>query len=133
MNAVAAGAAAENDNKVAVMRPLVAAVHGYQTHRAAKNQRIAQISFVEKDGAVYSRNTNAVAVVAHASDDAGHDFARVQHAGGQRLRRHIGRGKAEDIGVANWLGAQTGAEYIANYAAEAGIRSAIRLDGGRMI
>ena len=52
------------------LRLLVAAVHRDQADGAAEDQRIAQVALVEADGAVDRRDAHAVAVVAHAGDDA---------------------------------------------------------------
>ena len=53
----------------------------------------------------------------------------MEHAGRQRVGRHVGRGDAEDVGVADRLGAQAGAQRVADHAAEARVRAAVGVDG----
>ena len=98
-----------------------------------KTSGLAEIARVEADRAVDGRNAHAVAVIADAGDDALHHLARMQHARRQRFRRRVGRGEAEDVGVADRLGAQAGAERIADDAAEAGVGAAVGLDGRGMV
>ena len=133
MDAVASGAAADGDDQIAVARLLVAAIDRDQADRAAVNQRIAQVALIEADGAVDGGNAHAVAVIAHAGDDALHHLERVQHARRQRLRRRVRRREAEHIGVADRLRSQAGAERIADDAAQAGVGAAVRLDRRRVI
>ena len=53
----------------------------------------------------------------------------MQHPGRQRSRgREVGRGDAEDVGVADRLGAQAGAHRVADHAAEAGVGAAVGVD-----
>src|SRR2546422_328037 len=49
MNAVAAGAPAYRDDKVARLRFLAAAVYRNQPHRPAEDERVAEITLVEAD------------------------------------------------------------------------------------
>src|SRR5262249_37941705 len=95
---------------------------------AAVDERIAEVARVEANGAVDRGNADAVAVVAHAGDDAAHHLARMQYTGRHVLRRRVRRGEAEHVGVADRLGPQAGAEWMANHAAETGVGAAVRLD-----
>src|SRR5437879_3745703 len=114
MNAVASGAPAYRDDKVARLRLLAAAVYRNQPHRAAEDERVAEITLVEADGAIDGGDAHAVAVVAHSGHDAFQDLNRVQHARRQQLGRRIGRGEAKDVGVANRPSPKAGAERIAD-------------------
>ena len=106
---------------------------GDQADGAAEDQRIAEIALVETDGPVDGRNAHAIAVVAHAGHHAFHHLERMQHARRQRLRRRVRRSEAKDVGVADRLGAEAGAQRIADHAAQAGVGAAVGFDGRRMI
>ena len=133
VDAVAPGAAADRDDQVAGLRFLVTAVHRDQADGAAINQRIGQVALVETDRPVDGGNAHAVAVIADAGDDALHDRLRMQDAGRQGLRRRVGRGETKDVGVADRLGAQAGAQRIADDAAQAGVGAAVGFDRRRMV
>ena len=100
---------------------------------AAVDERVAEVAVVEVDGAVDRGNAHAIAVVAHAVDDAAHHAPRMEHAGRQRVGRRVGRGEAEDVGVADRLRAQAGAHDVANDAADAGVRAAVGLERRGMV
>ena len=133
VDAVAPGAAADRHDQVAGPHLLSRLVDRDQADGAAIDERIAEIARIEANRAVDGRNAHAVAVIAHAGDDALHDLPRMQHARRQTFGRRVGRGEAKDVRVANRPGAQAGAERIADHAAEAGVGAAVRLDGRRMV
>ena len=133
VDAVAPGAAADGDDQIAGLSGLTRFVHGDQADGAAEDERIAEVARVETDRAVDGRNADAVAVIAHAGDDALHHLFGMQHARRQRLGQRVGRREAKYIGVADRLGAQAGAQGIADDAAQPGVGAAVGLNGRRMI
>ena len=118
---------------VAGLRGLAALVARDQADVAAVDQRVAEVALVEEHRAVDGGDAHAVAVVAHAGDHALHHAPRVQHAGRHLVRGQVGRAEAEDVGVGDRLGAQAGADRVADDAADAGGRAAVRLDGRRVV
>jgi hypothetical protein len=74
-------------------------------------------------------DAHAVAVVAHAGDDAAQDAARVQRALRHRGAVHVGRGDEEGVGAGDRLGAEAGPEDVADHAADAGAGAAVGVDG----
>ncbi len=80
MNAVAAGSSADGHDQVAHLRRLATAIDRDQSHGAAKHQRVAEIPLVKADGAINRGNAHAVAIIAHASDDAFHHLHGMQNA-----------------------------------------------------
>ncbi len=72
---------------------LVRLVARQQPHVAAIHERIAQIPLVEIHGAVDRRNPHAIAVIAHALDDAAHHAPRMQHA-----RRQVAESERSRVG-----------------------------------
>jgi len=57
----------------------------------------------------------------------------MEDAGREIAGRRVGRGEAEDVGVADGLGAKTGAKRVSNDPAEAGVCAAVGLDRARAI
>ena len=57
----------------------------------------------------------------------------MQHARRKRFGRRIGRSEAEHVGVADRLGAHAGAHRIADHAADARVRTTVRLQSRRMV
>src|SRR6185503_18044990 len=74
---------------------------------------------------------HAVAVVAHAAHHAPEQPARMDRAGRDLLR--VGLADAEDVGRADRLRAEAAAQDVADHAAEAGVRAAVRLDRARVV
>ncbi len=101
---------------------------GQDADRPAEDQRIGQVRRVDSEGAVDGRDAHAVAVVAYARDHPLEHTLRVQDPGGDRARIEVRRGDAEDVGVADWPGAQAGPERIADDAAEPRVRTAVGVD-----
>jgi hypothetical protein len=129
VDAVAPGAPAGDDHEVAGAHLLVQAVDGQQADAAAVDQRVAHVALVEADRAVDRGDAHAVAVVAHAGDDALHHAPRVQRALGQARGGQVGRPEAEDVRVGDGPAAQARAERVAQHAAQARARAAVGLDG----
>ena len=122
------------DDQIAVAAAaLWTAIDRDQADGAAVDQRIAQVALVEADRAIDRGDAHAVAVIAHAGDDAFQHLEGMQHARRQRLRRRVRRREAEHVGVADRLRSQAGAERIADDAAQARVRAAVGLDGRRVI
>ena len=89
---------------------------------------------IEIDRAVDGRDAHPIAIISHARDDPLHHAPRMEHAAGKRVSRRVrGRGEAKYIGVANRLGAQAGAEQIADHAADPRVRPAIGFQGRGMV
>src|SRR5262245_39686534 len=105
---------------------LVRLVARQQADIAAKDQRVAQIAVVKVDRSVNCGNTHPIAVITHASNDALHDAPRMQYTRRQRVGGHVGRGKAEDIGVADGLSAEARSQRVANHSTHARVSAAIR-------
>ena len=133
VNAVAARAAADGDDQIAGLRLLERLVARNQPDVAAEDQRIAEVAVVEVHRAVDRGNAHAVAVVAHARDDAAAsraaDAARPAAARPTACRA----GRSRTRRCCRRLGAQARAEDVADHAAEARVRAAVRLEGRRMI
>ena len=101
---------------------------------ACVNEWIVDVGGIELDRAANGGNAHAVAVIAHAANDATHDAERVDDVFAfDRLRCGIGSAKAENIDVGDRIRAFSGTENVANYAADASIGSGIGLDGARVI
>ena len=133
VNAVASRAASHRDDEVAGMDLLLDLADRDHRGRAAIDQRVTEVSLVEEHRPVDGRDAHAVAVVAHARDDALHHGLRVQSPRRQRIERRVGRSETEDVRVENRPGPETRAEWIADHAAEARVGTAIRFDGRRMV
>ena len=133
VDAVAAGPSADGHDHVAGPRFLERLVAGNQSHVAAKDQRIAQVTRIEVDGPVHRGNAHAVAVVADPGDDALGHAPGMEHAGGDLVQRRVGRGEAEDVGIADRLGAHAGAHRVADHAADARVGPAVRFQGRGVI
>ena len=127
--AIPPGPPAEGHNQVVGPRLFEGMLAGNQADVAAEDQRVADVPLVEVDRPVDRGNPHPVAVVPHAADHPPHHPPRMQHSWRQLLGRHIGRGEAEDVRVANRLGPHAGAERIADDAADAGVGPAVGLDG----
>ena len=128
MDAVAAGPAADRDDPVAGLDLLRRHAAREHADGAAEDQRVGEVAGVDGQGAVDRGDAHPVAVVAHAGDDALEHALGVEHAGGKLLGGQVGRRDAEDVGVADRLGAQAGAQRVADHAAEAGVGAAVGVD-----
>ncbi len=133
MDAVATGAATDRNDQIARLRLFERFVAGEQADVAAIDQRVAQVALVEIDGAVHGGDAHAVAVIAHALDDAPHHAPRMEDSRRQRVGGHIGRREAEHIRVADRLCAEPRPHDVADHAADARIRAAIGLERRGMI
>ena len=102
-------------------------------HGPAEDQGVGQVARVDGQGAVDRGNAHAIAVVADAGDDPLEHPLGVKHAGGNLLRRQVGRRHAEDVGVADRLGPQPGPERVADHAAQARVGPAVGVDGRGMV
>ena len=129
VDAVAAGASADGHDQVVRLRLLERFIVGQQANVAAVDQRIAEVAGIEIEGAVDGGDAHAVAVVADAGHDAFHHPPGMQHAGRERFGGRIGRGEAEDVGVADGLGAHAGAHRVADHAADARVGPAVGFEG----
>ena len=118
VDAVAAGPAADGDDPVARLDFLESFAAGQHTHRAAEDQRVGQVARVDRERPVDRGDAHPVAVVANAGDDPLEHALGMEHAGGKLVGRQVGRGHAEDVGVADRLGPQPGAQGVADHAAE---------------
>ena len=133
VDAVATGSAAHRDDVIARTGGFFFHAHRDHAGVATIHQRVAQISIVEHDCAVDRRDAHAIAIVADAGNDALHDAAGVQHARWQVGGRRIGRGETKHVGITNRPRAHTRAHRIADYAADAGRRAAVRFECRGMV
>ena len=99
-----------------------------QTHRSAEDQRIGEIAGVNGQGAIDRGNAHAIAVVAHPGNDSLQDAPGVKRAGGKLVQRQVGPSHAEDVGVANRLCAEPGAQCVADHAAQPRVGAAVGVD-----
>ena len=133
VDAVAAGPPAGHDHQIAHLHGGVGRVARHDAHRAAEDQRVADVARIVGDGAGDRGDAHAVAVVANPSHDT-----RQQPAGMNHARRQVGGGgvgpaDAEDVEVGDRLGAEACAEHVADHATEPGGRAAVGLDRRGMI
>ena len=101
--------------------------------RAAEDERVGQVSRVDRQGAVDRGDAHAVAVVAHPGDDALEHPPGVQDPGRDRFGLEVGPGHAEHVGIADRPGAQPSAQRIADDAAQARVRPPVGIDRGRVV
>ena len=133
MDAVATCPTADGHDQVAGECFFPAALNGNKAYRAAEDQGVGEIAFIEADRSIHGGNSHPVAVVAHAGHDALDDFQRMKHARGQGFDARLGRGETENVRIAYRLGTQAGAKRIANHAAQTRVGPAVRLNGRWMI
>ena len=99
---------------------------------AGVHDRVAEVAVVEAERAVDGRDAHPVAVVAHAGDDALHDAQR--DAARPWARPSYRRLPKQNTSVfAIGLRGEAGAEDVADDAADAGSRAAVRLDRARVV
>ena len=128
VDAVTPSLAADGHDEIADSHLLRFFADGDHGDISAIDERIAQIAFVEKEGAIDRGNAHAVAVVADPRDDsAGHD-ARVQDAGRQLIVRDIWRSEAKDIGIADGPSPHSGPHRVANDAPQSRVGPAVGLE-----
>ncbi len=80
VDAVAAGAPAHDDNRVANFRFLLDLVSRDDADAPGEDQRVADVLVVEVDGAVDRRDAHAVPVIAHPGDNLLEDALGVDDA-----------------------------------------------------
>ncbi len=131
VNAIAAGAAAEGDDQIALLHLTLDGPARHDADAAAVDEGVADIAIVEIHASADGGDAHAVAVIAHTRDDLRQDAAGRQTAGGNVLG--VRMGDTEDIGVRDGAGAEAGADDIADAPADAGGRAAVGLDGGGMV
>ena len=131
VDAVASGAPAQGDDAIAGLCIAGDEVRGHNPDAAAVDERVADVSVVERDRAVNGGDAHAVAVVADTGDDLCEDLARWEASGGDAVRVWVR--DAEDIGGGNGLGGQAGADDVAYAAADAGGGAAVGLEGGGVV
>ncbi len=131
-DAVAAGAAAEQDDLVAGRRALAAHVVGRRgAHDGADLHALGHVAGVVELGDLAGGQTDLVAVAGIAGRGGGHEFALRQLAG-ERLGH--GHGRVGRAGHAHRLVHIAAAgERVADGAADAGRRAAEGLDFGRVV
>ena len=134
VDAVLADAAAGHDDDVAhfgLLFPALAAVDvgGDHTHGAAVDQGLAQVAFIEDQGAVDGGDAGLVAAVFHAFAHAFQHAAGMQQARGQFLVIE-GGGEAEHVGVADQFRAHAGAHGVTVDAHDTGEGAAVGVQGG---
>ena len=133
VDAIAAGTSADGHDHVAGPGFLERHAAGNQPQVSAEDQRIAQVAGIEIDSPIDRGNAHTVAVVAHARDDTLGHAPRMEHAGRYLVQWRVGRGEAEDVRIADRLGAHAGAHRVADHAADARIGPAVGLQGRRVI
>ena len=123
------GPAADRDDPVAGSRPTSrTSPCGITPTVPQKTRGLARYGGMADEGAVDGGDAHPVAVVADPGDHAFQDPPGVQDAPGQGVARGVGRRHAEDVGVADRLGAQAGAHRVADHAAEPGVGPAVGVD-----
>src|SRR5437867_1320763 len=127
MNSIAAGASAHDNDGIVRAGRLFDFIARDQADAAAEDEGVSDVAVVEINGAVDGGDAHAVAVIAHAGDYLLEDPPRVDNAFGQGFLIRIR--DAEDVGVGDRFGGQSGAEDVPDDAADAGGASAIRFDG----
>src|SRR5262249_17847624 len=125
---VAAGATADEHDPVFRTRRLLDPVQRYRADRPAVDARVPDVAWLLDNGAGDRREVHAVPVVGDARDDSGEETLRVDRAGRHVLVAHVEVADAEDVDRRDRPGAEAGAEDVADHAAHAGARAAIRLD-----
>ena len=100
VDAVAPRAPTRGEDLVAGLGGLGDLVLGQDADRAAIDERVANEVVVHVNGAGHGRDAHRVAVVANSRDHAVEDPRRVQAAARDLAPRHVGRGDAEDVDVA---------------------------------
>jgi len=133
VDAVASGSASDEDDEVSGVGGFEAFVGGDEADISAVDEWVADVSGVEEYRAVECWDAHAVAVVADAGDDAFHDALGMECAGVDFVSGEVGRAEAEDVGVGDWFGAESGSEGVADDAADAGARAAVGFDCGGMV
>ena len=118
VDAVAAGPSTDGDDPVAQLNFLESFAPGQHAHGAAEYQRVGQVARVDRECPIHRGNAHPVAVVANAGHDSLEHALGMEHAGGKPVGRQVGRGHAEDVGVADGLGSQARAQSVANDAAD---------------
>ena len=118
MDSVAPGPSTNGDDPVARLNFLESFAPGQHTHRAAENQGVGQVARVDRDGPVHRGNAHPVAVVANTGNDPLEHALGMEHANGKLVGRQVGRGHAEDVGVADGLAPQARAQGVANHSAD---------------
>ncbi len=129
MQTVASGASAQDDDEIVDLRFGAVAADRQYAGAAAEDERVAQVAFVIEDGPVDSGQAELVAVVTYAGYYAGGDASRVEQPFGQLLVGVVLRAKAEHVGGGNGPGGY--ADDVAHDAADPGVGSAKRFQGGR--
>ena len=128
VDAVATGPPASED--VDVARATGTAVNQlalrHDANTADVHERVAGVARVERYLPCDGRDADAVAVVADARDDAPHQVARVLDAVGQFATRGVQLPEKQRVDQCNRLRAH--ADHVAQDAADAGRRAAIRVE-----
>ena len=131
MNAIAAGSASQHNDPVPFLRRRWMGPLWQHTNRAAKDQRIAQIPVVVNDCSIDGWETKFVPVIPDAGDDAVLHTGRVQYPGRQRFLRQVLGTKTEHVRAGD--GAGRNGDDVTHNAADARVRAAKWLKGGRVI
>ena len=134
VDAVAAGAAAHDDDAVARFSgPLRGKLFGEDADGAAEDQRIADVTVVKVDRPIDGGDAHAIAIIANASHHALSAAARVNDTVGKLLDGSGRVGKAEDICIGKRTSAQAGPHDITNAAADTRGSAAVGLNGARPV
>ncbi|MBA7633924.1 hypothetical protein ES703_41495 [subsurface metagenome] len=128
MYSVSACSAADDDNQISTLRILEAFVFIHQADVAAEDQWISEVSVVEVDRTVDSWYSHSVTVVSDAGHDALHNPSRMQDAFGDVFQFLIWRSETKYIRVGDGFRAQAGSHWVADYAADAGGCTAVRVE-----
>ena len=130
---VASGSSSQGDDPVAGLNLLEGLAARQDADGAAEDQGIGEVARIHGQGPVDRGDPHPIAVVPHPGDDALEDALGVEYAGGKLVGREVGRRHAEDVGVADGLGPQAGPQGIADHAADARVRAAVRVDRGGVV
>ncbi len=128
---VATGCPAEQDDPITRMRAGRRLALGGAADATAEDQRVGGELVVVEHGPGDGRQTDLVAVVGDAGDDALADAPRMQGAFRQRLGGEVGGSEAQHVGDGDRPVA--GSEHVADDATDPRVGAAERLDGRRMV
>ena len=135
MNAVVAHSPAHHVHDVACHGRLhvggsaVRKVARHDTNRSTIDERFADIAVIENDGPVHRRDAGFVPTYTDTGVNASQNSRWVEEVVGE-LAFPIGRAKAENVGVRDRAGPQSGSEDVTVHTDDARHGTAVRVEGG---
>ena len=131
---VATGATADGDDFHPRLDLFVDVLDRDHARRAAEDEGVVNVGIVELDRPADRGDAHAVAVVAHAADDAAHHAERMDDILGlDVVHRGVRCAEAEDVERADRLGALARPEDVADDPAESGVGAGVGLDCTRVV